>query len=92
MPSGGEPDCAAIIAALEACTGRRVEAVVGKPSRYMIDAALRLLDLPAAECLMTGDRLETDVLMGQGDQFLVKAAGGDGATDDPLSAGASILR
>ena len=65
VPGGGEPDCAAIIAAIEACTGARGEAVAGKPSRHMIDAALHLMDLPAANCLMTGDRLETDILMGQ---------------------------
>ncbi len=65
VPSGGEPDCAAIIAAIEACTDTRVEAVVGKPSTYMIEAALNLMDLPAADCVMIGDRLETDILMGQ---------------------------
>jgi arabinose operon protein AraL len=64
VPTGGEPDCAAIIAAIEACTNTQVEAVVGKPSAYMIEAALHLTGLPAADCLMTGDRLETDVLMG----------------------------
>ncbi len=64
VPSGGEPDCASIIAAIEACTNTRVEAVVGKPSQYMIEAALNLMHLPAGECLMTGDRLETDVYMG----------------------------
>ena len=65
VPSGGEPDCAAIIGAIEGCTNTRVEAVVGKPSKYMIDAALTLMDLPATDCLMIGDRLETDILMGQ---------------------------
>ena len=64
VPGGGEPDCAAIIAAIEACTNTRVEAVVGKPSKYMIEAALELICLPASDCLMTGDRLETDVHMG----------------------------
>jgi len=64
VPSGGEPDCASIIAAIEACTNTKVEAVVGKPSHYMIDAALNLTGLPAEDCLMTGDRLETDVQMG----------------------------
>ena len=64
VPGGGEPDAAAIIAAIEACTNTQVEAVVGKPSQYMIEAALNLLKLPAGECLMTGDRLETDVRMG----------------------------
>jgi phosphoglycolate/pyridoxal phosphate phosphatase family enzyme len=64
VPGGGEPDCAAIIAAIEACASTHVEAVVGKPSVYMIEAALNLMQLPASECLMTGDRLETDVHMG----------------------------
>jgi NagD protein len=89
VPGGGEPDCAAIIAALEACTGRRVEAVVGKPSRYMIDAALRLLDLPAAECLMTGDRLETDVVMGQ-EAGMPTALPLTGATSESALAGSSV--
>ena len=64
VPGGGEPDAAAMIAAIEACTNTEVEAVVGKPSAIMADAILRLVDLPPERCLMTGDRLETDVLMG----------------------------
>jgi len=64
VPGGGEPDAAAMIAAIEACTNTRVEAIVGKPSRYMADASLRRLGVPAADCLMIGDRLETDVLLG----------------------------
>lgn len=64
VPGGGEPDCAAIIAAIEACTSVPVEAVVGKPSGYMIEAALNLMRLPPDQCLVTGDRLETDVRMG----------------------------
>lgn len=64
VPGGGEPDAASIIAAMEACTNRKVEAVVGKPSQYMVDAILTRLELPAEVCVMTGDRLETDVAMG----------------------------
>lgn len=64
VPGGGEPDAASMIAAIEACTGKSVEAVIGKPSAHMADAALSLLGLQAEQCLMTGDRLETDVLMG----------------------------
>ena len=63
---GGElPDCAGVIAFLEATTGRRVEAVVGKPSRHILDAAVARLGVPMARCLMVGDRLATDVTMGQ---------------------------
>lgn len=64
VPGGGEPDAAAIIAAIEACTNTKVEAIVGKPSRHMAEAVLSLLGFPAESCIMTGDRLETDVLMG----------------------------
>jgi NagD protein len=63
-PAGGEPDAAAVIAAIEACTGKQVEVVVGKPSREMATAILAVLDIPPERCLMTGDRLETDVAMG----------------------------
>jgi NagD protein len=63
VPGGGQPDAAAIIAAIEACTSTKIEAIVGKPSRYTIEAILDLLGLPAERCIMTGDRLETDVAM-----------------------------
>jgi NagD protein len=58
---GGLPDCAAMLAALEACTGARAEAVVGKPSAHMAKTILRLIGVPAEDALMVGDRLLTDV-------------------------------
>ncbi len=63
VQEGDIPDCAAIIAALEACTGRKVERVLGKPSPTMIEAAARRLGCPLGDCLLVGDRLETDILM-----------------------------
>ena len=39
-PDGGLPDCAAMLAAIEACTGAKAEAVVGKPSIHMARALL----------------------------------------------------
>lgn len=62
---GGLPDCAAMLAALEACTGARAEAIVGKPSPHMITTALRRLGVAAGDSAMVGDRLLTDVAMGQ---------------------------
>jgi NagD protein len=58
---GGMPDCAAMLAALEACTGAKAEAIVGKPSAHMAAAILGHLGLPAGSVLMVGDRLLTDV-------------------------------
>jgi len=63
---GGEiPDCAGVIAALEATTDHKVELVAGKPSPLMINAGLRRMGVPPAACLVTGDRLETDIRMGR---------------------------
>jgi len=64
VPGGGEPDCGAIIAAIEACTDTSVEVVVGKPYVHTAEAILNLLGLPPERCLMIGDRLETDVKLG----------------------------
>ena len=65
VENGEIPDAAAIIGALEACSGHQVELVVGKPSALTADMALEQLGLTAKNCLMMGDRLETDILMGQ---------------------------
>ena len=64
VPGGGQPDAASIIAAIEACTNTTCAAVVGKPSIHMTTAILNLLQMPPNRCIMTGDRLETDVQMG----------------------------
>jgi HAD superfamily hydrolase (TIGR01450 family) len=62
-PDGGLPDCAAILAAVEACTGARAEAVLGKPGPQMAAEVRARLDVPAAEAAMVGDRILTDVAM-----------------------------
>jgi HAD superfamily hydrolase (TIGR01450 family) len=60
---GGIPDCAAMLAAVEACTGAKAEAIVGKPSQYMAEAVLKRLNVAAGSTAMVGDRLATDVAM-----------------------------
>lgn len=65
VENGGEPDAAAVIAAIEACTSQKVEIVVGKPSTIMAETALAKLGIPPKDCLLCGDRLETDILMGK---------------------------
>jgi HAD superfamily hydrolase (TIGR01450 family) len=63
---GGEiPDCAGMIAAVEAVTGKRVEAIVGKPSPIILEVALQTLGVDAGDCVIVGDRLETDIVMGK---------------------------
>ncbi len=64
LPGGrGEPDAAAIVGAIEACTGAKCEVNVGKPDRIMVDTIMDILGLEASECIMTGDRLYTEIRM-----------------------------
>lgn len=65
MPGGSIPDAGATLAALEHISGRTVEVVAGKPSPLIAATALQQLGLPPERCLMVGDRLETDIRMGQ---------------------------
>jgi HAD superfamily hydrolase (TIGR01450 family) len=65
MPGGEIPDAGATIAALTHITGREVDVLAGKPSKVMMDVALDRLGAAPEECIMIGDRLETDVKMGK---------------------------
>jgi NagD protein len=63
---GGEiPDCAGMIAAVEAVTDTKVETIVGKPSPIILEVALRALGCVAHESVIVGDRVETDIAMGK---------------------------
>jgi len=64
-PDGGLPDCAAMLAAIEACTGATAEAIAGKPSRHMAAAVLDRLGT-GGRTAMVGDRLATDMAMARG--------------------------
>ncbi len=61
--SRGEPDAAAIVGAIEACTGTKCQVNVGKPDPIMLETVVDLIGLEAKECVMTGDRLYTEILM-----------------------------
>lgn len=62
FPGGrGEPDAAAVTAAIEACTGARCELHFGKPGPVMLSAIADLLELEPGDCVFTGDRLTTDI-------------------------------
>lgn len=64
VPGGGEPDCAAMTAAIEACTGVQAELVAGKPSPVMVEVVAELVRVLLQRSVMVGDRLSTDIAMG----------------------------
>ncbi|MCK8610111.1 HAD-IIA family hydrolase [Agromyces sp. C10] len=79
-PGGrGEPDAAAVTAAIEAATGVTCRVNAGKPDRVMIDT----LGVDLADAIMVGDRLATDIRMAVNagiDSALVLT--GDSGVDD----------
>lgn len=60
---GSVPDCGSVCEMLYRATGRRPR-VIGKPRRAMVDLALGRTGVPAAEALVVGDRLYTDIACG----------------------------
>lgn len=58
--AGPRPGCGAIVAMLEAATGRKAYHV-GKPNPFMMRAARKRLGLRSDEVIMIGDTMETDI-------------------------------
>jgi len=58
------PGAGSMVAALAAASGM-VPEVVGKPNRPVMDVLLQEYVLEAGDCIMVGDRLETDILGGK---------------------------
>jgi ribonucleotide monophosphatase NagD (HAD superfamily) len=52
-------------AAVEAVTGKSVEVIVGKPSPVILEVALQTVGVAAGDCVIVGDRIETDIVMGK---------------------------
>ncbi|MFB6179429.1 MAG: HAD-IIA family hydrolase [Halorientalis sp.] len=68
VPAGDDslvPGSGAMIGAVEATADRSVDRIMGKPSPEAVDAATDALDLPPEDCLLVGDRLDTDIALGE---------------------------
>lgn len=65
VEDGFAPDIGAIMALVQASTGREADIVIGKPNRHIIEMAAQRLGLPVDSLCIVGDRLYTDVAMGQ---------------------------
>jgi 4-nitrophenyl phosphatase len=62
---GLKPGSGAIINAVAGVTGRDPDAVLGKPSATTARLAADRLGVPPEDCVLVGDRLDTDVAMGE---------------------------
>lgn len=80
------PDCAAFCALFETSTGRRPEAIPGKPSPQMIEEVMARYSLSPAETAMIGDRLYTDVRMGRDSgAFTILTLTGEANAEEAMS-------
>ena len=66
IPQDGpdRPGSGAIIHAMEGVIDGSVDVVCGKPSAYARETVLDYLGVPAEDCLVVGDRLNTDIQLG----------------------------
>ncbi|WP_100401680.1 HAD-IIA family hydrolase [Bacillus sp. FJAT-42315] len=65
VPGGYIADTLAIAKAIEVAAGQSIDQVIGKPSAYYINKVQEKLNISKDKCLIIGDRLETDILMGK---------------------------
>ncbi|MGM0604494.1 MAG: HAD-IIA family hydrolase [Halobacteriota archaeon] len=63
---GVVPGSGAIIGAIATVVGREPDVICGKPSEHTVQMAIdRLGDVHPRECLVVGDRLDTDIRLGE---------------------------
>ena len=62
---GYMPDIGAIIAFIATSTGRQPDEIIGKPNRTIVDMLAHKLNLPIESLTMVGDRLYTDIALGE---------------------------
>lgn len=59
------PGSGAIVNAIAGVTDREPDAMMGKPAPSAVEAIERTLGVDAGDCMIVGDRLDTDIAMGE---------------------------
>ena len=59
------PDIGSMIELVAASTGRRPDVIIGKPHQPMVEALAQKTGFPIEAHCMVGDRLYTDIALGQ---------------------------
>ncbi len=62
--TGFMPDIGSFMAMIEASTGHKVDVIIGKPYRHIVDAVVEKTGYRLDEIAMIGDRLYTDIALG----------------------------
>jgi HAD superfamily hydrolase (TIGR01457 family) len=65
IENGFMPDIGAMLAFIKSSTKREPDVIVGKPNRMIAEVAAQKLNLPLRNLAIVGDRLYTDIALGQ---------------------------
>jgi NagD protein len=76
------PDIGSMIEMVASSTGKRPDIIIGKPNRYIVDAVSARTHLPVSSIAMVGDRLYTDIALGQSGVRTVLVLSGETHLED----------
>lgn len=85
LENGVMPDIGATIAFVAASTGRNPDVIIGKPNPPVVKALEKRLRLAANQICMVGDRLYTDIALGQAGLSTVLVLSGETQAGDVKS-------
>ncbi len=80
--NGSMPDIGAIIALVAASTGRQPDVIIGKPHSPIVETILDKTGFPPEAIVMVGDRLYTDIALGEAGLTTVLVLSGETRLED----------
>lgn len=85
-PDGFMPDIGAMMAMIETSTGRQADVIIGKPHQPLVEAMVTLTGFRPDQLTMVGDRLYTDIAMGEAGIQTVLVLSGETKRTDVMNA------
>ncbi len=76
-PTGFMPDIGAMMAMIESSTGKKADLIIGKPHTPMVEVVVTLTGYAPDQLTMVGDRLYTDIALGQAGILTVLVLSGE---------------
>ena len=80
------PDIGAMMALIKTSTGRDADVIVGKPHAPMVEAIVEQTGFEPEHLTMVGDRLYTDIALGEAGIQTVLVLSGEANLEDLVSA------
>ena len=79
---GFMPDIGSMIAMVAASTGKKPDVIIGKPHQPIIDSIVEKTGFNASEIIIVGDRLYTDIALGEAGLTTVLVLSGEAKLED----------